>query len=167
MSSLGREIRICPARRPGVVFAFASLLLGAAFAALAVALQTGSATGSEGDRTFVSVLASAFIGFGVLLLVLGQRKRRQALVFRIFEQGVARETSTTRHELRFSELARILVRALRINQGPISYTIRLVARDGTTMELPSHAIDNVDESLITLFAQQSKIKPEPLALHAR
>jgi hypothetical protein len=167
MSALGREIRICPARRPGVVFAFASLLLGVACAALSVALHTGSGTSSASDRTFVSVLAGAFLGLGVLLLALGQRKRRQKLVFRIFEQGVARETSTTRRELRFSEVAKIQVRALRINQGPAGYTIRLVARDGTTMELPSHSIDNVDESLVTLLAQQSGIKPEPFTQRAR
>lgn len=167
MSPLGREIRICPARRPGVVFAFASLLLGAALSTLAVALHTGSATGSASDRTFVGVLAGTVLGFGGLLLVLGQRKRRQKLVFRIFEHGVVRETSTTRHELRFSDVAKIQVRALRINQGPPNYTIRLVAHGGTTMELPSHSIDNVDESLVTLIAQQSSIKPEPFTTRAR
>jgi hypothetical protein len=167
MSPLGREIRICPARRPGVVFPFVSLLLGAAFTVLAVALHTASATGSAGDRTFVGVLAGAFLGLGVLLLVLGQRKRRQNLVFRIFEQGVVRETSTTRQELRFSEVVKIQVRVLRINQGPPGYTIRLVARDGTPLELPSHSIDNVDESLVTLLAQQSGIKPEPFTQRAR
>lgn len=149
------------------MFASASLLLGAAFAALAVALHTGSGTSSGSDRIFVSVLAGTFLAFGALLLVLGQRKRRQALVFRNCEQGVARETSTTRLELRFSEVAKILVRALRINHGPVGYTIRLVARDGTTLELPSHSIDNVDESLVALLAQQSKIQPEPLAPRAR
>ncbi|RYZ03361.1 MAG: hypothetical protein EOO73_28285 [Myxococcales bacterium] len=167
MSSLGRELRICPARRPGVVFAFVALLLGAGFAALAIALHAGSGTSSDGDRTFVSALAVIFLAFGALLLFLGQRKRRQALVFRIFEQGVARETSTSRQELRFSELAKLLVRALRINQGPTGYTIHLIARDGATLELPSHSIDNVDESLITLLAQQSGIKPEPLSPRAR
>jgi hypothetical protein len=113
------------------------------------------------------VLACAFLGFGAVLLLLAQRKRRQALVFRVFEHGVVRETSTTRHELRFSELARILVRALRINHGPVGYTVRLLTRDGSTMELPSHSIDNVDESLVTLLSQQSNIKPEPLSPRTR
>jgi hypothetical protein len=167
MSALGSEIRICPARRPGIVFAFASLLLGAACAALAVGLYTGSGTSTESDRTFVSVLAAFFLGLGVLLFVLGQRKRQKALVYRIFEEGVVRETSSTRHELRFSEAAKLLVRVLRINHGPPGYTIRLVARDGTRMELPSHSIDNVDESLVTLLAQLSGLKPEPLTHQAR
>lgn len=167
MSPLGRELRICPARRPGIVFSAVSLVVGVACAALAVGLHTGSGTSSAGDRTFVSVLAGFFLGLGGLLLVLGQRKRQQALVYRTFEKGMVRETSTTRQELRFSEAARLLVRAVRINHGPPGYTIRLVARDGTRMELPSHSVDNVDESLVTLLAQQTGLAPEPLTHHDR
>jgi hypothetical protein len=162
MSPLGREIRICPARRPGIVFAAVSLVLGVACAALTVGLHTGSGTSTAGDRTFVGVLTGFFIGLGLLLLALGQRKRKQALVYRVFQQGMVRETSTTRHELRFSEVARLLVRVLRINHGPPGYTIRLVARDGTRMDLPSHSIDNVDESLVTLLSRQTGLEPKPL-----
>jgi hypothetical protein len=166
MSSLGREIRICPARRPGIVFAFASLVLGAAFAALAIALYTGSATSTASDRTFVSVITGIFTGLGLLLLVVRQRARKRALVFRVFEKGLVRETSTTRHELPFSAVRRLLVRILRINNGPPGYTICLVSHDGTRMELPSHSIDNVDESLVVLFSQQTGLKPEPLTRRA-
>jgi hypothetical protein len=167
MSSLGREIRICPARRPGIVFAFVSLVLGAAGTALTVALHAGAGTSTASDRTFVGVIAAIFMGLGLLLLVLGHRKRKRALVYRVFEAGLVRETSTTRDELRFSDVGRLLVRALRINNGPPGYTICLVAGDGRRMELPSHSIDNVDESLVALFSQLTRLKPEPLTGQAR
>lgn len=162
MSNLGRELRICPGQRPGIVFAAVSLVLGVAFAALTVALFTDSGSSTSGDRTMVLVITSTFLGLGLLLIALRKRKLKRALIYRIFEGGVVRDTSTGREELPFADLEALLVRGLSINNGSVMYTIALIARGGRKMELAGHSVDNVDPSLVALLEQRSGRKAQPL-----
>jgi hypothetical protein len=107
------------------------------------------------------VLSAIFVGVGVLLLVLRQRKLKRALIYRVFEGGVVRQTSTERTELRFADVARLLARVTVFTNSQTRYaTIMLVSRAGAQWRFDQHALDNVDESLIGLLAQRTGLRVE-------
>jgi hypothetical protein len=60
----------------GLIAGTTSTLLALAFGALFVALSTGAATGTSGDRTMIGVLTAIFLVAGVLLIVREIRNHR-------------------------------------------------------------------------------------------
>jgi len=165
MIQLGKEIRTCPERRPMalLVFALASLGLGAFTGAIAVALAVGAATGSGDDLRVVGALTAFFAGLGALLLVVRARRLGRALVYRVLERGIVRETRQGSDAVAFPDVTRLLVDVLRFaRSGAEYYTIVLHTPRGASMRIESRAIDNVDASLVSLLERATGRRAEPL-----
>ncbi|MBV9845440.1 MAG: hypothetical protein JOZ47_10250 [Kutzneria sp.] len=135
-------------------------MIGVLLAALMVAVSVGSATATGQDIGFLAVVTVIFLGVGGLLLYSRLRKLKSALVYRIYEAGIVRETKSGRQELLFTDLAGLGVRRLQINGGHPFLTIVLVSSSGAEIRIQESSIDNVDDSLVRLLEQRSGRRAE-------
>lgn len=141
---LGREIRYCPRKRPGMVFAIVSTVLGLLALVLLIGIS-GEKSTKPGDLTFVAVLVSIFLGIGLLLFALRFRTIAKRIAVRVFEHGVVHESGNTRTELRFDQAQ------VHFSRGETTWLTTLSADDGRTVTIEAGTFDNVDNSLASFI----------------
>jgi hypothetical protein len=157
---LGRELVVCPRRRPGLVFGVASLVLGIAATVLLVGLLAEGKT-RAGDLAFVGVLVAIFLGLGAVLLALRRRTIARREIIHIHEHGIVREDCRSRREWRFADIARLQARIVNSGYGRM-YAIALRPRSGRPTKILSLWFDNVDDALIALLQDRTGLPVEPL-----
>jgi len=150
---LGRALRVCPGKRPGLAAPAALLGLGGLFLLFLVGVATDSGEVETSDLVLLGVLTALGVVPGLLLAWRRARRIRAALAFRVFERGIVREEHGRQDEIRFSDVTDLR------RTGGVDGGLVLGTPTGACV-LDSGRLDEVDASLVALV--QALLEGRPL-----
>ncbi len=145
---LGREIRYCPRKQPGMVFAIVSTILGLLTAVLLMGIS-GEKSTKPGDITFVSVLMSIFLGIGFLLFFLRYRTVSKRTNVRVFEHGIVHTSGSSRQEIRFADAAKV-----DFGRRETTFSMWIFSRNGGSIGINPDVLQNVDNTLAVFIKER-------------